>query len=523
MTLEEILRTFSIESLEQLAADKLMDVGNIRLPEEALIEELISHINKFTYVNSAIYLRTPPCHQILSILLESPDYKHPVKGFKNRVLSEKKQLQEMAQTRSGLNRKKNYGLYLKLLQTAWESEGIIDASEAALLGTMREELGISFKEHIILEHDESLVGYWLQDNNFFERERNYLIKMGIIFPVENTFVIPETLVKHIRKTWGFSLTDEQYRRLFSALSNQELVEILEKQELPVSGSSQQKIDRLLEYYITPLKALQSCTIDTLRSLSREMGSQISGSKEDVILNLIDHVEDDEDLRIKEEKEKAQTPPPLEEKILSEESFKALFGLLSGEQLYNIASSLKGVRKSGNKERKIQNLWEGRFNESSLLSSLSNAELYDMCDKAGAQVSGTKSDKIDRLLKTKLKTKTVELSTDEDLSPEDLIKESTIDSNPVAELREKSSAVFADIQSKYGYLDDHEQTVLVWMHELKSVNENEFERLIARYNIPWYFARTNMEGMIEKLSQNGHTPIEIKHISDHCIYQLTGAE
>lgn len=48
----------------------------------------------------------------------------------------------MASTGEGLRSNKDYRLYLKMLQTAWESNNQIDRSEAILFSTLREELGI---------------------------------------------------------------------------------------------------------------------------------------------------------------------------------------------------------------------------------------------------------------------------------------------------------------------------------------------------------------------------------------------
>lgn len=525
MELEQILSGYSIDDLEQLSSSKVMDIGHIRLPKEVLIEELSHIINTPSYVNKIINYRNPPNFQILDIIINSPDFKVPVKGFKENVIERSNKLIAFARETDWQKGGKNYSLYLKVIKAAWETDQQIDSSEFTILNVLRDELNISFKEHIVLQHHPDLINFWMKDN-YYERERNYLISNGILLPFEqNYYVIAETIGKFIRKAWGMDLNTDQYVRMLSLLSNNDLSEILQSNALPISGTSQQKIQRIIENYISSRKALTFLSVDVLRNLARACGSQISGIKEDVIENLIDFFDDDEDLKSKDSEKIANEEIIPESKLLNENNFKEIFNLLSNDQLYNIASSLKKIKKSGSKDMRITNMWNSPYNERTLLDKLSNSELYNLCDKNGLKVSGPKDEKINRLIFAahhivsinKIETeqadkKENELESTTESADKNYFKE-TPDENP--------STVISLHKDEYPYLDSNELLVLSWIKDLKSINEFELERLISRHNLQWFFPRTQLEKLNAKLLGNNKPILSIRNVGDNCIYEFAG--
>jgi len=518
MKIEEILTTYPIDILEQLAANKVLDIGHIRLPKDVLIEELTGIINKLSYVDKAISFRNPPSFQIMDLILNALDFKIPVKGFKDKVIESTENFINKAKQTDWVKSKKNYSLYLKMLQTAWESDSKIDSSETILLNTLRDGLNISFKEHIVLEHHEELVKFWNTDN-YYEKERNYLISIGIVYPIDEYYVIPESIGKFIRKTWGMDLNNEQYARILSYLANNDLSDILAENELHVSGASTQKVQRIIENFISPRKALLPLSVESLRNLARNSGSIVSGTKEDVIENLIDFFDDDEDLKLKETDKEIEVFIP-EQKILNHDNFTKLFNLLSNEQLYNIADCLKKIKRSGNKDSRIANLWGSSYNEKTMLNQLSNTELYILCEKNGLKLSGPKTEKINRLIEAASNLETITPNTidENESNPIDLIKTSandqifnSQDNIPVKNIQLLSSEEFP-------FLETDELTVLSWIKDLKSVNEYELDRLIARHNLSWFFPRTQIENLKGKLVTNNKDVLSIRHVGDYCIYE-----
>jgi hypothetical protein len=522
MKIEDILNSYPIEILEQLAANKVMDIGHIRLPKDVIIEELIGVINKPSYVNKVISFRNPPNFPILDSILTFPEYKAPIKGFKDKVIEYTESLILKAKQEDWLKSKKNYSLYLKMLKTAWESDSQIDSNEAILLSALRRELNISFKEHVVLEHHEDLTQYWYKDN-YYEKERNYLISAGIIFPIEENYIIPDSLGKFIRKSWGMDLSNDQYNRLLTLMTNNELSIILEINDLPISGSSAQKIQRVLENYIPTKIALWQLNLDSLKDLARKSGSIISGIKEEVIDNLIDYFDDDEDLKYKETEIKDEEIIIVETKILSEENFIRLFNLLANEQIYNIACNLRKIKKSGNKDSKIISLWQSAYNEQTLLNQLTNTELYILCEKGGLRLSGPKSEKINRLIEAAkdLNKTDIRQNTEHEKSSLELISNSTNEQifnaqMDNAQLLQTMQLLPAD---EYLFLEKEELIVLSWINDLKSVNEYELDRLIARHNLSWFFPRTQMENLKDKLIRNNKDILSIRYVGDYCIYEF----
>ncbi len=520
MKLEKILEFYPIEVLEQLASNKVLDISHIRLPKTVLIEELCGIINKPSYVDKTISFRNPPNFQILDTIINQPEFRILVKGFKEKIVNYTEDLIDKAKKAEWINTNKSISLYLKMLKVAWESDSKIDASEIYLLNSLRSELNISFKEHTILIHHEDLIPYWYTDH-YYEKERNYLISSGIIFPQEDYYVIPEAVGKFIRQTWGMELNKEQYTRILTYLTNNDLSDILSGSSQFTSGSSAQKVKRIIDNFIPPRKALTIISLESLRNIARKSGSIISGSKEEVIDNLIDHFDDDFDLKHLEDSNEVAEEITPEKKTLNKDNFYKLFNLLSNEQLYNIANSLKRIKKSGTKDSKIQNLFESNYSEESLLNELTNAELYDLCEKNYLKLSGPKTEKIKRLIDAANNlVKDEHLNKASEENPLELIAESTKEQIFSEELKAVDNKLTDKLipEEELPFLNKEDILVLSWVKDLKSINEYELDRLISRYNLPWYFPRTQMEQLKETLHNNGHDILIIRHVGEYCIYE-----
>jgi hypothetical protein len=448
--------------------------------------------------------------------MEKDDHKIAVTGFKEKIKEKTELYIKRATKGEGLRDKKDYNLYLRMLQVAWESDSSIDASESSMLAALRDELDISFTEHIILEHHESLKPYWYVEN-YYERERNHLIASGILNPIEGHFVIAEEMIPLIRKTWGYSLTAEQYKRLLNNLSGPEITEILKKSELHVSGSSEDKVIRIIENHISPRKSMMCQGIENLREVSRKIGSQVSGSKADVINNIIDFMDSDEDLKRKEEIEKKMAPPKEEVKVLSKEAFSVVFRELSNDQIYSIASGLRNINKSGSKEQRIQHLWGSIYSEDTLLNRLSNTELYDLCTKLKLKVAGSKQEKIARITSTFSSFQAVQEDVKLEENTESIISISTKADREKE--KEKHSESIEDLKSVYPFLSQDELIILSFLLESKSASGPAIERIVARFDLPWYFPETQMNEMIKKLQDNGRDLIAVQKYGDHPLYQI----
>jgi hypothetical protein len=134
---------------------------------------------------------------------------------------------------------------------------------------------------------------------------------------------------------------------------------------------------------------------SLRELCKEIGATSSGSKEQLIDRIVtrtgakqDELPDDPD---------ASITVVEEQRALTETRFKALFGSLLGNQLAQILTAFPEARQTGTKDVRTTALWELKRAELTLLSTLTNRDLDDVMWRLRLKMSGTKRERIDRII------------------------------------------------------------------------------------------------------------------------------
>jgi hypothetical protein len=496
MKLKTILESYPIEVLEKIAANKITDIGHLKLPRQALILELCEILCSYSYISSALSVHQPPCYTIVRVLLEQDDYTHEVISFKPKVLFETETLKKKAASKNVFQAKKNYDLYLKMLKTAWELDNSIDRSEANLLSALRNELYITYQEHAILEHHPDMVPFW-NDSNIFERERNYLMTKGILLTFESHYILAEELVPLIKNLWGIEMDSTDFKRFLSYLTVQQLENTLKQFELPSSGDKETKIKTIMQNFILPSDIMRFLSIEELREIARETKSRVSGLKDELITNLINVFENRFDL--KPDSEVIKIPIPVEPKLLDERIFYDLFSNLSNEELYDIASRLDGLHLSGTKQKRIDEFWNSPYSEKALLIKLSNEFLRLLCGRTGIQKSGDKKSLIERLI-----TKYANYET---------IAEKTVE----IDVR-KTLPQLEFVERDFSFLSADEQIVLSAIIDLKSLSEDELERLVSRYNLDWLLTKACMAELIEKLKESNKDIINVRSAGDKNIYE-----
>lgn len=428
---------------------------------------------------------------------------------------------ELASRRPIFPKPKKYDFYLRMLAAAWEYDSDINPSEANMLRVIREELGISLMEHFVIEHHPDLHRFW-NTEAAYETERSLLRSSGIVFAIEDQYIIPEEIVVLIRRAWGYELSDPQYRRLLDVLSNDDLKKILDKEGLGISGTASEKKDRILENYVLPRASLEAVGIEGLRDAARSLACKAGGVKEELIDNLIDWLDCDEDLKAhtaQEAEGQEEIQVINEERELSVEALIDLLRRLTNESLYDLLSRLPRQRKSGNKEQRINNLLASPFSERTILLKLTNEVLHELCKQIGINAYGIKDEKINRIIEGyKNYTPPSPSSYSNTLGLNEIQKksDSTFSSPfpPEAQLRLLSS-----VRSEFNYLDNAEQIVLSYIMEFKSLAEPELDRLIQRFALPWYLPKAQMTELINKLRINGHDMVQVRALGDNNIYQI----
>jgi hypothetical protein len=149
--------------------------------------------------------------------------------------------------------------------------------------------------------------------------------------------------------------------------------------------------------------------------------------------------------------------------------------------------------------------------------MTNSELYDLCAKLGLKVSGSKQERVDRIISSHKNYTPIQESEEIEKTSDELIRQSTR-----IEIKEMPDQVIEGLDSlakKYPFLSREELIILSFIIENKNASGPIIERIVARFDIPWYFPEKQMSEMVDKLKTNGHNIISIHQYGDHALYQM----
>ncbi len=529
MQLLKILEKYSDASIDQISTDKIDESANLRLPRTVIIQEIASALSSLTYVAEALAPSRPPTYAFLKLLLEAPNYSLSVEGFQGRVLQITKEMTIKAQTGKGLSAEKNYQLYINVMKNAWESDNEIDRSETLLLQALRNELRIWTREHLLLEHHPDVKQLWDVPGAYVSA-RNHLLLTGLVLTYENNYVLAEEVALQIRRAWGIDLEKDAYERLLNGMKNDHLYSVLEMTGLQVSGSKEERILRLINALVPPTEFLDFLHIDEIREYCRRNGIQISGRKAEVISNIVDHFNRGDDLK-KDEKEtnKQVLPAQPEERELTSDVLTQFFQNLTNDQLYDILSQ-SHLQTSGNKEEKVKRLVESPWSERSILNWLRRIDLSNLCRKLSIQVSGVKNELIERLIEgattrfSKTSVKAVEQDQESHIEAKsEKIFDETPDVSEIADTKAQTEPPigFREISKDFPELDLDEQIILSLIKETKSLTDNDIERASRRHGLGWFLTKAHMSELVVKLSKSSKNPLRVRSVRSVNIYEWIG--
>jgi hypothetical protein len=401
MKLADLLVDSGLEDLQKIAHEHARSDDN--LPRPQLIATIEGVLKSYRFLHDFLLNRQPPTFAIVTLLLDEPGFALPTTGFRDRVMAETTRICDAIDSGEVLKRDGQLRVYRRVLYQARSNDMQIDASESAILSVLRQELDISPVEHFIIEHHADLREFWGRGG--FAREFQALRSAGLVFVKEDPTVavephvdrrcvlLPEDLVPMLRQVLGNEMPRPAVRRLFQRLSNQDLHAALQASGAALSGSKEERIERLLAHMVQPRTVLRGLGIEMLRGICRDIGATVGGLKEDLVERIVIHLSAGRD--IVGEPEPAP-PPPAEPRRLSQARFGLLFGQIRALVLGGILGEF-GLRRWGTKEVQVSTLWEANRSESTLLGALSNAELDVVLRRVNLKTGGSKSDRIGRLV------------------------------------------------------------------------------------------------------------------------------
>lgn len=390
MRLADLLAEASKEELERLAHEHAR--ADEQLARGQLLATIEGVLRSHRFLQEFLVNRQPPTFAVMTLLLDSPDYALPNSTFKEAVLGETERLCQAIDSKQILARDQ-LRVYRKVLYQARSNDLLIDASEAALLGVLREELDIPQVEHFLIEHHVDLREFWKQDQAFV-RELHALRSAGLVYVRDGKTLLPEDLVQVVRNVLGVDMSATSARRLYGYLSNSELHEALAAIGAPTSGSKEERIERLVAHMTQPrgILRLRAVGLERLRDICRAIGANVSGAKDDLVDRIVAHVAAGRDIR-----QEPEPPPPVREpRRLDEERFGLLFSRLRGYELVAVLGQFD-LKRSGTKDAQVGTLWEAHRSEETLLNALSSADLEGMLRRLDLKASGSKADRVARLI------------------------------------------------------------------------------------------------------------------------------
>lgn len=391
MRLAELLAELPSEQVEHLATEHLGDDPSIT--RAALYTTLEGVLRSYSFVRQFTVNRQPPTFSIFEILLDADGFSASLAGFREMAMERTRAICQAVEAGEMVGRDDSLRLYRRVFTEARRSELSLDPSETAILGVLRHELGIRLVEHYLLEHHSDLRQFWDTEHSFLT-EMKALRSSGLVFAHDGRLVVAEEVVPLLRQSLGLELPSSARQRLYGLLSGADLNEILSQARLKTSGSKEEKLNRLILNRIQPSEALQALSLATLREIARSTDAQISGSKDELVERLTSHFLHGRDQRVA-----AEVPPalPPEPRVLDERRFRALFWSLKGEELTDILANIDSSRRTGAKETKVSVLWQTRHSEETLLGGLTNRCIEDVLVRHRLKVSGSKRERVGRLL------------------------------------------------------------------------------------------------------------------------------
>lgn len=389
MKLIDVLRNLEENELHQRA--KSLGITEA-FPLPLLISRLEQSIKSPKHIDLTISLCKPPVLAIFQVILEKKNYSMVFSEFKKEVLIRNSELTSLV-TSKKLVSLKEHELYRKILIEAWRNDLRIDSNELSLLNVLRQELGLSQIDHFLIAQHEELIPYF-REINTFDTVVKHLIDGCIIFLVKDEIIVPSELIGLIRESIGLFIDSSKFIRLLDLISSDSLSNALVTKKLATSGTKQEKINRLIENFITPFDVLSLLTLEDLKNISDSVGCKKTGIKEELISRLVTYFHNDNDVILTNIEDEIEY---VEDKILKEEEFIQLFSNFETSMLILLASRNDSKRKTGSKLDIVRSLWGLPVSEYTILSSMSNDDIRSELRKRELNTMGSKTELINRII------------------------------------------------------------------------------------------------------------------------------
>jgi hypothetical protein len=191
MRLAALLAELPVEQLERLGAEHLGADENVS--RHALCATLEGVLRSYSFVRKFVGDRLPPTFAILEALLDAEGFTLPAATFRETVSARTQALVERVKSGDLVSRDSSLRLYRRVLLEARRNDLVLDASETAILGVLRRELGIRSVEHFLVEHHPDFQDFFARETAFLD-EMHALRSCGLVFGHESNVLLAEEVV-----------------------------------------------------------------------------------------------------------------------------------------------------------------------------------------------------------------------------------------------------------------------------------------------------------------------------------------
>jgi hypothetical protein len=393
MRLAALLAELAPTELERLAAEHLGQDENVT--RTSLCTTLEGVLRSYSFVRKFICDRFPPTFSILEALLDAEGCALAAQSFRDVVMERTRVLVQGVTDGDVVGRESGLRLYRRVLVEARRNDLVLDASETAILGVLRRELSIRPVEHFLLEHHPDFHEFWANDDAFLTA-MHALRSCGLVFGHGGNVLLADEVVPLVRQTLGVEMTSASRKRALNMLSGGELGEVLGVLGLKTSGSRDERLERAFASYVQPSDALPLLSLQSLRDACRRLDLPFSGVKDDLVERLVECFLHDADIRPKAEAAAPVVREP-EPRAMEPTRLRALFSALRGDDLTEILAGIDSTRITGAKETKLSLIIGSPYSEVSLLEKLSNRALEEALWRLHLKTTGSKRERVDRLV------------------------------------------------------------------------------------------------------------------------------
>ena len=390
MRLVHLLNSLDDETLSRLAEHHFGPIET--LDRAATCLNLEGELRSPKHVRELVFNLQPPAFALVCELLDAEEHAVALTGLRERVMQVTHELSESISA-GKLASNQELGLYRRVLTEARRSDLELDPSELALLTVLRRELKIRTVEHFLIEHHADMRHFWDSESAFLDTI-NTMRSGGLAFGYEGNLVLPDDLVSLVKQVVGIEAPAAARRRILERASGTILAAVAQGLGLKSSGSKEERVNRLLESYVQPSEVLEQFGLSDLRDLCRDIHLPVGGTKQELADRLVNAFANALDIR----PEPADTiPPPPEERAMARKGFETLLLSLRQHDLYDILVGIESNRVTGTKEQLTGLILASPYSEATLLQTLASKQLEWALDHAELKTSGSKSDRISRLI------------------------------------------------------------------------------------------------------------------------------